>query len=144
MSFDSEHFEETGTGAGTVHMEMMGQKMDMPFEGTYYLNGAGTIAAAAADVGGRVGWVFLSATGTRDVMTVMSKGGGDPVEIDGTLLNITQSEDRDELLASHLAAVGDDAVADPDGLKAAIQDSAQRAADLSSKALDLMMKAFQG
>ena len=142
MSFDSEGFAETGTGSGTIRVDMGGGFVDeTPYDATFYLNAAGTVAAASADAGGVTKWMFLSKTGSGDVVTTSGRQTS-AADVEGTLLNSVASEDRDELLAGHLEQAGG-AVADP-GLKDAIAEAPQRSADLAVKLMQQMMAQFSG
>lgn len=143
MSFDAEGFTEIAKGSGVIKIDMAGDIMEMPYDATFYMNEAGTVAVAETPdpMEGITKYIFLSKTAAREVMTISGRQTN-AVEVEGVLLNTLASTDREEMLGSHLGAIGSDAVSDADGLAKAIEEVPQRSADLSMKLLAQMMAAF--
>ena len=60
MSWDALGFRQTGTTAGTLTVEMMGQSMQMPYEADLYRSSDGRVGGVAAAGPQGTTWMFVS------------------------------------------------------------------------------------
>ncbi|MCO4770082.1 MAG: hypothetical protein KDA24_08645 [Deltaproteobacteria bacterium] len=141
MSWESHGFSKTGSTSGVITVEMMGQRMEMPYEADLYRDASGSIGAVAADGPQGTTWMFVSLTEAGAVYTQPAPRPGD-VDIDGERLVTTPSTDRDGILAAHEEAVGDSARSDADALDAALKDAPQTAVRLAGEIMKRMAAGF--
>lgn len=142
MSWDDRGFTKLRRTSGSLVMEMMGQSMEIPYEADLFADSAGEVGAIAAEgPQGGMNWLFVSRTADGIIYTQPAPRAGD-MELDGQRLVTTSSQDRDGVLAAHLAAVGDGAVADAEALSTALDDAPQAAVSLAAEAMKKLAAGF--
>lgn len=143
MSWDALAFSHVEDVQGSLTVEMMGQSMEMPYSAALHRSADGRVGAVVADGPQGETWMFVSLVEGGGVYTQPAPRPGD-VDIDGTRLVTTPSTDRDGVLAAHLAAVGDDALADGDALVEALRKGPQTAVRLAAEIMKRMTASLQG
>ena len=142
MSWDSRGFVELRRIRGSLVMEMMGQSMEIPYEADLFADSTGEVGAIAAQgPQGGTNWLFVTRTADGVIYTQPSPRDGS-MEFQGQRLITTSAQDRDGILAAHLAAVDDSAIADSDALSAVLDDAPQAAARLAAEAMKKLAAGF--
>lgn len=134
MSFDDRGFSKIETTQGTLVVNMMGNRQEMPFEAELWRDSEGTVGAVNAETPRGPQWMFVSLTDGGAVYTQGGPRDGN-VDIDGDTLVTTTASDRDGVLAAHLTALGDDGRSDPDALLDALRNAPQKAVDLAGEVM---------
>ena len=143
MSWDARQFSDVGSADGTIRVDMGGRVMEMPYTAALWLDGAATVLGVAAEGQRGTSWLFVSRVGDGDGV-VYTQGGpreGDS-DIDGRRLVVAASRERDEILAAHVLAVGDSAIAGADALLALAADAPQTAVDLAAEVMKRLAASF--
>lgn len=136
-------FHHFGGSNGILRIDMMGDEMEVPFRAKFYIDAAGEVAAAGAEMPDGEKWLFLSRAETGDVYTQSGSRDGEmevkkfPKEI--TRLVTTTKTDREGVLIKHIIACGAGKKADKDGLKRDIARAPQKAADLAVEGMKQLM-----
>ena len=137
MTWESLAFTHVEDVQGSLTVEMMGQSMEMPYSARLHRSADGRVGAVVADGPQGETWMFVSLVDGGGVYTQPAPRPGD-MDIDGDRLVTTPSTDRDGVLAAHLNAVGDDALADGDALLEALRAGPQTAVRLAAEIMKRM------
>ncbi len=142
MSFSDRGFTEIGPASGVVTIDMMGETAQMPWSGVVWADASGQVGALCDASSGSERWLFVSIGADKRYLTMPGQRDGG-VEIEGVYLNNVTDGSRDNLLASHLDAAGDDLGEDRDGVIALAEGGPQLAIDLAGKLMAMMAQALE-
>jgi hypothetical protein len=151
-SYGDEGFSEIGGSEGMLRAEVEGQHQEAAYKARNFINRGGTIGYSEVDANQIKGFLFISKTGSGDVMTIPGQGTGPiPFEVEGmhAIMTVEEGGTVEEFYATHMQALKSTSpIADEAWLRQELLSLPQRAVDIAIKlfsvVVDSMDEAMDG
>jgi hypothetical protein len=142
-SFSEEGFSEIGGSEGKLRADVDGQIQEATYKARNFINRGGTIGYAEVDANQITGYLFISKTGSGDVITIPGQGTGPiPFKIEGlhAIVTVDEGSPVEAFYDGHTQALKTASpIADEAWLRQELISLPQRAVDVAIKIFSVVV-----